>query len=557
MYSETQQARPRSTELSENQSDGPVAQIVVARLAEAALLGADTSSLFALATDLITEALDVELLAFLHQRSPGEPLILETGRGWGSHVVFGESCIPPGQGSQAGYTLSVGEPVEVDELATETRFEIPSLYYEQGVVSGMSVVIPGEDHPYGVLEVWAGERRRFSADHRHLLECAAIVLGGAWVNGLARLRSEREAASRERRVQYHAALAKCAQSLLASGGEDRLDRAIDALLSATSASCVFVERSLANAEGGSSARRVAESVAPGTPGHGETDARRAAAAGGITAPILVDGDWAGTIGLAESETEREWTDEDRSLVTAAATMIGAYWERDGARDALVEMVRSKNQFLASVSHELRAPIATVVGTSEILRDGTVDLSDEERAGLLDMVVSEGTDLVNIVNDLLAAAKADSGTLTVSRVSVSLRAQVAQVLEGIHQDNGARIEITGESEQGIGDPGRVRQIVRNLVSNAQRYGGDTIRVELSAENGSAMLRICDDGSGVPEETRDRIFEPYASAHGSDAPSGSIGLGLAVSRELARLMDGDLTYRYQDGESVFELSLPLAG
>jgi signal transduction histidine kinase len=63
--------------------------------------------------------------------------------------------------------------------------------------------------------------------------------------------------------------------------------------------------------------------------------------------------------------------------------------------------------------------------------------------------------------------------------------------------------------------------------------------------------------VPEDARGRIFEPYASAHGSDAPSGSIGLGLAVSRELARLMGGDLTYRYEDGRSVFELTLPLAG
>ena len=115
--------------------------------------------------------------------------------------------------------------------------------------------------------------------------------------------------------------------------------------------------------------------------------------------------------------------------------------------------------LASVSHELRAPIATVVGTSEILRDETLDLSNEERAGLLDMVVSEGTDLVNIVNDLLAAAKADSGTLTVSRVPVSLRAQVAQVLEAIHPDNGTRMEITGEPVQNRINSGRPRGPVR--------------------------------------------------------------------------------------------------
>ena len=72
---------------------------------------------------------------------------------------------------------------------------------------------------------------------------------------------------------------------------------------------------------------------------------------------------------------------------------------------------------------------------------------------------------------------------------------------------------------------------------------------------AILRTCDNGSGVPEDERERIFEPYASARGVRAHAGSIGLGLAVSRELARLMGGDLTYRYQDDESIFELTLPV--
>ena len=208
-----------------------------------------------------------------------------------------------------------------------------------------------------------------------------------------------------------------------------------------------------------------------------------------------------------------------------------------------------------MSNELRTPITAVVGTSEILRDESLDLSDEERGELLDMVVSEGTDLVNIVSDLLAAAKADSGTLTVSQVSVSLRAQAAQVLEGIDQDSDSVIEISGDPAQGVGDPDRVRQIVRNLVTNAQRYGGEAIRVELGRGNDRAILRVIDDGAGVPEGDRERIFEPYASAHGANAHAGSIGLGLAISRKLARLMGGDLTYRYEDGESIFELTLPV--
>lgn len=591
-----QQARPiGSTELRGDPSRGPEAQIVIAHLAEAALSSSDTRSLFTLAAQLIAEALDARIVRILRQRSPGKALVLEAGCGWGDEATLGESSLPADGSTLVDHTLATGGPVLVEDFATEERFEVPLLPPEQGIASGMSAVVPGEPQPYGVVEVLTHGRRRFTAEQSHFLESAANILGCAQANIQRRVRGEQDAAAREQRVQYHAALARCAQSLLASGGEDRLDRAVQALLSGSSASCVFVERNLADAARGLSTRTVAESVAPGTPGLDGTDARRDAIAwdrmpatraaleagecvssavsglddgeldvwaersvgfaSEIKSPIFVDGEWIGLIGLAEREVAREWTDEDHALLTAAATMIGAYWERDGARDALLEMVRSKDLFLASVSHELRAPIATVVGTSEVLRDESLDLSDEERTGLLDMVVSEGTDLVNIVNDLLAAAKADSGTLTVSRVSVSLRAQAAQVLEGIHQDSDDRIEISGEPVQGIGDPGRVRQIVRNLITNAQRYGGDTIRLELASGTDYAILRTCDNGTGVPEDDRERIFEPYASAHGVNAHAGSIGLGLAVSRELARLMGGDLTYRYQNAESVFELTLPL--
>lgn len=586
----------RSTALREDLPDNPSAQAAIAYLAESALSCLDVYGLFDLAAELLTEVLDVEFVEILRQPRPGEALVLEAGRGWSDDVTLGETTVPSDQGSQAGYTLMAGEPVLVEDVAAEERFMGPPLLVDHGIVSGITVAIPGELQPYGVLGVHTREHRHFTNDEGHFLRSAANILGGAQENIRTQLQIEQAAIARERRIQYHAALARCAQSLLASGGEHRLDNAVDALLAASRADSVFVERNFVDSETGLCSRTIAESVQPGTPGYGVADtywdsipwdrmpmSRRALEAGEcvsilpselegpehdvyagdpigveseINVPIFVNGEWEGLIGLADRQTPRKWNEEDRSLLTAAATMVGAYWERDGARDALLEMVRSKDLFLASVSHELRAPITAVLGTSEILRDESLELSDEERSELLDMVVSEGTDLVNIVSDLLAAAKADSGTLTVSSVSVSLRAQAAQVIEGLDRDSGSQIEISGDSVQGIGDPDRVRQIVRNLLSNAQRYGGDTIRLQLDAEDGRAILRVRDDGAGVPEEDRERIFEPYASAHGPNAHAGSIGLGLAISRKLARLMDGDLTYRYGDGESIFELTLPVA-
>ena len=595
MDSTTQKAKAlRSTALRRGLPDSLSPQAAIALLAESALSCLDIYALFDLAVELITEVLDAEFVKVLHQESSGEPLIVVAGRGWGDHVRLGETTVAADCGSQAGYTLMSGEPVLVEDLTSEERFEGPPLLTDHGVTSGISVVIPGELEPYGVLGVHTRKRRQFTTNEEDFLRSAANILGGAQENIHTRLQIERDAIARERRVRYHAALARCAQALLASGGEHRLNKAIKALLASTRASDIFVERNVMDPELGLCSRTVVGAKQPDIPGHDNTNAFRAvvpwermpttrsALEGGesialipaelespefevyaedrfgvaseLDVPIFVDGEWAGLIGLAEREFVRNWTDEDQTLLAAAATMIGAYWERDGARDGLLEAIRSKDMFLASVSHELRSPLTAVVGSSEILRDESLELSPDERAELLDMVVAEGTDLVNIVSDLLAAAKVDSGTLTVSRVGVNLRAQAAQVLEAIHQNTGTHIELAEHSVTGVGDPDRVRQIVRNLITNAIRYGGDIIRVELSRGVDVAILRVCDNGPGVPEDDRERVFQAYETAHAIPGRTGSIGLGLAISRKLARLMGGDLTYRYQDGEGIFEFTLP---
>ena len=108
---------------------------------------------------------------------------------------------------------------------------------------------------------------------------------------------------------------------------------------------------------------------------------------------------------------------------------------------------------------------------------------------------------------------------------------------------------------LGDPGRVRQILRNLISNALRYGGDRIRVIVGADS-SHLVQVRDNGPGIPSEERERMFHPYQRAHDAPGVTASMGLGLTISRSLARLMNGDLEYRHEDGESVFELMLPQA-
>lgn len=233
-------------------------------------------------------------------------------------------------------------------------------------------------------------------------------------------------------------------------------------------------------------------------------------------------------------------------------------ERQKAAEArLRELLESKDELIATIAHELRTPLAGVVGFAQVLRDDTDALDPESRAEMIRLVAEQGMDLTNIVDDLLVAAKSEAGTLVVAEVNVDLRANAAQVLEAWGTDLVGRVEFNGEPSVTTGDPTRVRQILRNLVSNAMRYGGEQIKVNVGGDEDTVFVRVEDNGPGVAVEERERIFEPYQRAHDAPGLTASMGLGLSISRHLARLMGGDLRYEEESGLSVFTLSMPRVG
>ncbi len=217
--------------------------------------------------------------------------------------------------------------------------------------------------------------------------------------------------------------------------------------------------------------------------------------------------------------------------------------------------RDKDRFITSVSHELRTPLTSVLGFIELLEGDGDAFDDRQRRELLGLAAREAQDLTHLIEDLLVIGRSDNGTVFVADVEVDLRAQVEQVLEAIDTPPAVDLEVDGRDVKGRGDPARVRQIVRNLLSNAFRYGGGNVRVVVRPGAAAASVRVIDDGPGIPEPERERIFEAYQRAHSPATQPASVGLGLAVSRRLARAMGGDLIYSYRDSASVFELTLPL--
>lgn len=227
-------------------------------------------------------------------------------------------------------------------------------------------------------------------------------------------------------------------------------------------------------------------------------------------------------------------------------------ELEQANARLARSVQSRDEFVASVSHELRTPLTAVVGLAEILST-EVDVEAAERNEMLRILASQARQTSAIVDDLLVVARADIGQVSVSVARCDLADIVAQALETV----GTELQLTVDVDAGtqvLADPNRLLQIVRNLVSNADRHGGRRVSITSNESDQRVMLEVADDGPGVPDEDVDRIFEPYERSEAASARHGSIGLGLSVSRILAGLMDGDVVYRRRGDWTVFELSLP---
>ncbi len=242
-----------------------------------------------------------------------------------------------------------------------------------------------------------------------------------------------------------------------------------------------------------------------------------------------------------------------TVVFLAALALWLFVDRraEHRRVARIEQLAAdKDRFLASVSHELRTPLTVVSGLAlELHRD---HFSPEERESLMEMLVEQTDELCGIVDDLLIAARSDIGMVAIHHSDVDIGAEAIQSMEAA----GIKGSTRGIPTPAFADPQRVRQILRNLLTNARRYGGPKIRIDFAEGAGWTEVVVADNGDGVPAHLRETIFQPYESAHEPTTQIRSVGLGLYISRTLARAMGGDLEYVYDGEWSHFRLRLPIA-
>ena len=240
------------------------------------------------------------------------------------------------------------------------------------------------------------------------------------------------------------------------------------------------------------------------------------------------------------------------LANVTVAIVDITRQRDAERK-LEDLLATKDQLVATISHEIRTPLTAVVGIAEELRNPGNVIDETERAELLGLVAEQSVEVSRIVEDLLIVARTDAGNLVVEPQQINLGEETQRVVRAIDQSIDVEFESTTIV---VADPRRVRQIVRNLITNAKRYGGPTTRVVVGERGPTSVVEVRDDGDPIETGSRTTVFEPYGRAQLGEKLPASVGLGLTISRRLARHMGGDLTYDHDGVEAIFTLTLATA-
>jgi signal transduction histidine kinase len=249
------------------------------------------------------------------------------------------------------------------------------------------------------------------------------------------------------------------------------------------------------------------------------------------------------------------------MTLMAAILLGGWFMAADVRRQM-RLAQQKTDFVSNVSHELKTPLTSIRMFADMLAEGRVT-EPERQANYLRIISAESARLTRLINNVLDFARMQRGAAAHGRQACDLVEVVLEVVDTCrpHLDTvGASLtlENTAEKLPLIGDRDALAQIVMNLVSNAEKYGGKEILVRIRQEDGRGYVDVMDRGPGIPARKLETIFQPFTRLNESQASgvSGS-GLGLTLARGMAQAHGGDVTYSPREsGGSCFTLSIPLS-
>jgi len=286
----------------------------------------------------------------------------------------------------------------------------------------------------------------------------------------------------------------------------------------------------------------------------------------LVSPLLVGARTIGMLSLSRRPVDAFTEDEVElvallgRLVATAVQNIRAYEAERHTVEELRRLSALRADFVSLVSHELRSPMAAVIGAARTLQDRWRTLAPEQREAFLALIADETNRLAALIGDVLDTSQIEAGTFSYSFSDVDLGRLVedAVATASVGQDAvRLRASVASPLPPIRGDRERLRQVLSNLIDNAVKYSPDDGEVEVHAwpENGQLRISVSDHGPGIPHEQQRLIFEKFGRADVSGSKPGT-GLGLFIARSIAEAHGGTLDVRSRpDGGATFTLSLPV--
>jgi len=281
------------------------------------------------------------------------------------------------------------------------------------------------------------------------------------------------------------------------------------------------------------------------------------------APMVARGHVLGVVTLAAAETMAAYGERDAAQLEELARRIALALDNGRLYQAALRANAAKGQFLAVMSHELRTPLNAIIGYSDLLDAGVAGELNEGQAEHLARIRAGSRHLLRLIEDVLLFSRLEAGreTVYVEEVDLgALLADAAALVEPLAAQKRLRLEVRVPDEpvRIRTDAGKVHQIVLNLLSNSVKFtDSGEIVAELARTGRDAVITVSDTGIGIAPEHLERIFDVFRQVE--QAPTrrvGGTGLGLSVTRNLARLLGGDVTVESRfPGGSTFTVRLPL--
>jgi signal transduction histidine kinase len=288
----------------------------------------------------------------------------------------------------------------------------------------------------------------------------------------------------------------------------------------------------------------------------------------LLAPLLLGARPIGMISLSRERLDAFTNDEIElvtllgRLVATAIQNIRAYEAERNTVEELRRLSALRADFVSLVSHELRSPMAAVIGAARTLQDRWRTLNPDQREAFLALIADETNRLAALIGDVLDTSRIEAGTFNYRFTDVDLARLVRDTVgtAGVGQDEvRIRADVSDELPKIRGDAERLRQVLQNLIDNAVKYSrsGDEVAVRARRDDGRVLIEVSDNGPGIPHDQQRLIFEKFgrADATGGVSKPGT-GLGLFIARSIAEAHGGtlDVDSRPEAG-ATFLFSLPV--